>query len=197
MKNLITILTLALVAVVAFAPAAQAAPTAKILFSVDGDPTLYPIVNVNSGDYLNVHVALSGFDAAVNALEYKLNLLSGMGVTGHTYPFANPIDLMSGPSLSASHYFGFGECFPVIQESGNTPDNFVVHSVRVYIMGHFDRSAVTLTAAEGLGSVSSSFPKYVTCDGQEHDIYTVNYGFVTSSTVDNADESFGAIKALY
>lgn len=187
MKSLRTISLMALVAIV-FASVAQAAPTVSIRIG-DGS---WDNAQVRPNAFTDLYISLSGVDASINAVEYKVNLPQNMAVIVNSFAFPGAIDFGSSATGSA---IGFGECVPLYQVSQGH-DDLVVHTMTVYAIGTFDPSPITLTAFEG-GTDSPATPRYSTCNGQAMALSSSGAIIESTTGVPNDGSTWGAIKSLY
>jgi len=195
MKNLRTIPILALVAIMV-ASVAQAAPTVSIFFSMDDGEETWDDTMMHEGQRRDIHVVLSGFDASVNAVEYKINLPAELGVIGTEYAFAGALDLGTGHASSGTGTaVGFGECYPLYQVTNGTAD-LVVQKLTVYSFGSIARQEITVTAFEG-GGDSPTEPRYSLCDGTLEDLASESAWIEVTAAVPSDANSWGAIKSLY
>ena len=188
MKSLRTISMMAFAAAVLFASVAQAAPTASVRI---GDQ-LWDAATVKPNQQFDVHIVLSGFDASVNAVEYKVNMPNDFAVISNSYGFSGALDF--GSTTGSGNAIGFGECVPMFQVSQGS-DDVIVHTIRLFSMGFVDLSPITLSAFEG-GSDDPTSPRYSTCGGPALDMESEG-AMIAVTTVSNEGDSWGAVKALY
>ena len=188
MKSLRTFSTLVLVALVMMASAASAEPTVSLRIGDDN----WEAATIRPNQQVDLNIYLSGIDASINAVEYKVNLPGDLIVMSNTYGFPGALDF--GNASTVGNAIGFGECVAVLQVTQGHPD-LLVHTMRVFSLGYCDLSPITLTAFEG-GSDSPTTPRYSTCGGAAMSLASSG-AQIAVTTVPNDSDSWGAVKALY
>lgn len=186
MKSLRTISFVALLAIMV-ASVAHAAPTVNARIG-DGH---WDVAQVHPNTQHDLHIILTGVEDSINAIEYKVNLPQDVAVLSNTYGFPGALDF-GGANGNA---IGFGQCVPLFQVSQGA-DDLVVHTIRIYALGSFASSPITLTAFEG-GTDNPTTPRYATCNGTTVDLSVSGAMLESTTGVPSDSNSWGAVKAMY